>query len=175
MGKEQDEAKKWAEENIRIDKGTLPEYGSDQTYAGNPERIAVVTYGLESTEGLVQEAEEVRKAENNMSTPEDDLDYEVVEVPDTAERTAKDYEFELSITDTDGGKTDNCMTIYDSVSESVRSIDLTEAQQAAAYEQLDSQSKEIYGQSCRELLDESKKNIERHFEAKEQQTDEFTI
>ena len=170
MGKEQDEAKKWAEENIRIDKTTLPEYGSDQMYVNYPKRFGVVTYGLESTEGLVQEAEEVRIAEGT----EPDIDVEEEEVDDS-ERGAEDYEFELSVADIDGGRADSSITVYDSISESVRSIDMTEAQQAAAYEQLNAQSKEVYGQDCRQLLDEADKYMERQYSEKEQAADDISI
>lgn len=169
MGKEQDEAKKWVEENIRIDKNTLPEYGSDQMYVNYPKRFAVVTYGLESTDGLVQEAEEARIAEG----PDPDLEDE--EEVDDSERGAEDYEFELSVADIDGGRTDSSITVYDSVSESVRSIDMTEAQQAAAYDRLSDQSKEIYGQDCRQLLDESNTYMERQYSEMEQSTDDMTI
>lgn len=150
-------------ENVFIDFGMEPYYGSGQEYVNYPVRFGTVEFELMSSEALAQIADRIRaeRGYRPLHPMDGYSDY-------TCDHYGW-YDFYVGISSHRPGRTDNCIEfcVVNAASEDDEqhySIDLTEEEQEFMYACLDEQCRKYLKQSCEELLAEAVKEMEEQHE-----------
>jgi len=144
---------------VFIDFGTEILYGSDQIYASNPVRFAMVGFQLMSTTLLEGIADRIRiTAGHRPMHPLDEY---------TEEMCDQDgwYDFYYGIHDLSDGAGNasiEFIVISDNAddNEEMYTIDLSTDERAVMYNRMDEQCRQYLGKSCAELLVEARKRME---------------
>lgn len=146
-------------DNVFIDFGLDPVYGSDQMDVDYPCRFATVQFQLMNTSLLSTIADRIRK----------DLGFTPMAPMDeyTDETCDNDgwYDFYYGINALGAGIGDSCITfiVVNSDSpdnEEVYTIDLSDTERDAMYERVDEQCRKYLGKGCRDLLDEADRRMQ---------------
>lgn len=146
-------------EQIYVDFGSEPVYGSDQANVSCPCRFATVNLQLMAANGLALIADRIRK--NLGFAPMHPMDEYTEDFCDNDGW----YDFYIGLNDYSETKLDNAIefVVVNSDSpdnEEIYTIDLTEAEQEVLYNRLDEQCRKYLGKSCEELLAEARKELE---------------
>ena len=146
-------------EQIYVDFGAEPIYGSDQANISYPCRFATVNLQLMATNGLALVADRIRK--NLGFAPMHPMDEYTEDFCDNDGW----YDFYIGLNDYSETKMDNAIEFVvvnsDSLdNEEIYTIDLTEAEQEVLYNRLDEQCRKYLGKSCEDLLAEARKELE---------------
>ena len=148
---------------IYIDFGAEVVYGSDQVNEFYPVRFATVGFQLIATNGLSEIADRIRK----------DLGFAPMHPMDEYTDETCDnegwYDYYIALNGYSKTKVDSCIEFFVVNSESPDNearytIDLSESEQEVLYTRLDEQCRKYLGQSCEELLEESKTEMEEDIE-----------
>ena len=144
---------------IYIDFGAEVVYGSDQVNEFYPVRFPTVGFQLMATNGLSEIADRIRK--DHGFAPMHPMD----EYTDDTCDNEGWYDYYISINSYAKTGIDSCIEFFVVNSESPDNearytIDLDEHEQETIYNRLDEQCRKYLGQSCEELLKESKAEME---------------
>ena len=149
----------YMKDEVFVDFGSEPMYGSDQACINYPIRFATVEFQLMATNGLTQIADRIRKDVGMRPMhPMDEY------TDDTCDNEGW-YDFYLGLNSFDDGHIDTCIEFCvvnaDSEdNEEMYTIDLTKDEQTALYNRLDEQCRQYLGKGCEELLEEARKEME---------------
>jgi hypothetical protein len=149
----------YMKDEVFVDFGSEPMYGSDQAYINYPIRFATVTFQLMATNGLSQIADRIRKDMGMRPMhPMDEF------TDDTCDNEGW-YDFYYGVNLFTENHSDTCISfvVVNSDSpdnEAIYVIDLSPDEQAALYNRVDEQCRKYLEKSCEELLKEADKELE---------------
>ena len=146
-------------DEVFIDFGTEPAFGEDQCCVGYPCRFPTVGFQLMATNGLSRIADRIRKEKG--FRPMHAMD----EYTEASCDQAGCCDFFISLNTYSPTRVDNCIVFVvvnsgSADNEEMYTIDLTEGEQDAVFQQLDRQCREHLGKSCEDLLAEAGKGME---------------
>ena len=149
----------FARDEIFIDFGYEPLFGTDQVYVGHPCRFATVTFKLIGSSGLIKIADRIRKDRGYAPLyPMDEYTAEMCDLDGW-------YVFSIGINDFLSQRIDSyiCFDLEASSSADcgeTYTIDLTAFEQECIYERLDALCRRFLGKGCLVLLGEAKQAME---------------